>query len=294
MADILMEGSHGEEVRRLQVNLNAAIGKRYGLLVPDGKFGRLTKLAVERFQKDFKLKRSEVPGQPGRFDGIVGPETRAALATRVLIIQGEITRTSPPPPSPPNPHPAPPKPPAPPGPPTPTPIAPARPFLIQLQPAFGLTPPPFVTRPPAPPGQKSIVTGQLALGIVYRTASEGPHWEFGTILQPAFNSQNSSTDPRYTLQLQGSAAYADPFLAKGRFHTQLFGQVVLMQNFSPSSTVVGVQLGGQVSVDIINDRWSLFVQGVLAGQWTLCGDSAGQLQFGPQFTLLGTTVQWGL
>jgi peptidoglycan hydrolase-like protein with peptidoglycan-binding domain len=284
MADILREGSHGEEVRRLQVNLNAAIGKRYGLLVPDGKFGRLTKLAVERFQKDFRLKW---------VDGIVGPETRAALATRVLMIQGEITRTSPTPPSPPKPRPAPPKPPAPPGPPTPTPAAPARPFLIQLQPAFGLTPPPFVA---SAPGQKSIVTGQLALGIVYRTASEGPHWEFGTILQPAFNSQNSSTDPRYTLQLQGSVAYADPFPGKGRFHTQLFSQVVLMQNFSPSSTVVGLQLGGQVSVDIINDRWSLFVQGVLAGQWTLHGDGggqAGQLQFGPQFTLLGTTIQWG-
>jgi hypothetical protein len=268
----------------LQVNLNAAIGKRYGPLKPDGDFGRLTKAAVERFQTDFRLKQ---------VDGKVGPETRAALATRVLIIEGGMTRTLTPPAAPkvPSVPSVPSKPPALPAPAAAAP--PDRPFLLQLQPAFGTTPPPFIASKSAP--GSTVIAGQLALGLIYRTASQGPHWEFGGALQPSFNSRNSSTDPRYTLQIQGSVAYADPF-SSGRFHTQLFSQVVLMQNLAPSSTAVGLQLGGQLSVDIINDRWSLFAQGVLAGQWTLHSDSggqAGQVQFGPQFTL-GTTIQWGL
>jgi hypothetical protein len=87
------------------------------------------------------------------------------------------------------------------------------------------------------------------------------------------NSLSQPSDPRYTLQLQGSATFADPLSYK-RLHTALFGQVVLLQNLDPASTVVGLQLGGQVSVDIIEDRWNLFVQGALAGQWTL-HDSGG-------------------
>jgi hypothetical protein len=75
--------------------------------------------------------------------------------------------------------------------------------------------------------------------------------------------------------LQGNVADADPF-SKGRFHTQLFGQVLLLQNFAPSSTVAGLQLGGQLSVDIISDRWNIFAQGVLAGSWVLHDDSGGR------------------
>lgn len=288
MSEILMQGSYGEEVRRLQVNLNAAIGKRYGLLKEDKRFGPRTKRAVEFFQKEFRLKK---------VDGKVGPETRAALATRVLIIEGEMTRvTAPPPPGPPSPppRPLPPKPPAPPGPSPSPPAAPASPFLIQLLPAVGLTPPPFIVSKGAVP-TASTVAGQLSMGIVYRTASEGPHWEFGGFFQPSFNSVNSSSDPRYTLQLQGNVAYADPW-SSGRFHTQLFGQILLVQNSFPKSTVTGLQFGGQLSVDIISDRWNLFLQGVLAGSWVLHDDSGGntgQLSFGSGIAL-GTTIQWGL
>ena len=144
---------------------------------------------------------------------------------------------------------------------------------------------------PARPGAFHLVAGQLAVGIVYRTASDGPHWEFGGAFQPSFNSRNQPTDPRYTLQLQGSVAYADPWSA-GRFHTSLFAQVVGLQNLAPASTIVGLQLGGQLSVDIIADRWSLFTQAAVAGQWTLhdSGGPPGLLQFGPQFTVLGTTI----
>jgi hypothetical protein len=288
MPEILMAGSRGEEVRRLQVNLNAAIGKKYGAIETDGKFGPHTKAAVERFQRGFRLHK---------VDGIVGPETRAALATRILLIQGEMSRAGPPPPNPPappppKPRPAPPRPPAPPNPPAPKPAPPASPFLIQLQPAFGFTPPPFA---PKVPGNSTLIAGQLAIGLVYRTASEGPHWEFGGNFQPSFNSRNSPTDPRYTLQLQGSVAFADPW-SKDPFHTQLFGQVVLLQNLAPASLQTALQVGGQLSVDIIDDRWNLFLQAAAVGSWTLHDDSGGQaglLQFGSQFAL-GTTIQWGL
>jgi len=300
MAEILRQGSRGAEVRRLQKNLNAAIGRRHGTIAVDGIFGPKTKRAVEHYQRDFRLKA---------VDGIVGPETRTALATRVLIIEGNMSRsdsppptsaTSSPPPSPPRPPPAsaPVTAPTPIGPPTPT-SPPASPFLVQLQPAFGLTPPPFVSRSPAPappgPPPSTLVAGQLAFGIVYRTASDGPHWEFGGAFQPSFNSRNQPTDPRYTLQLQGSVAYADP-LSAGRFHTSLFAQVVGLQNLAPASTILGLQFGAQISVDIIADRWSLFSQAAVAGQWTLhdSGGPPGLLQFGPQFTVLGTTIQWGL
>ena len=307
MAEILRQGSRGAEVRRLQKNLNAAIGCRHGMIAVDGIFGPRTKRAVEDYQRDFQLKL---------VDGIVGPETRTALATRVLIIQGNMSRssslppgstsspspsqTSPPPPTraPPPPANAPVTAPTPVGPQQPA-SPPASPFLIQLQPAFGLTPPPFATRSPAPtppgPAPSTLVAGQLAVGIVYRTASDGPHWEFGGAFQPSFNSRNQLTDPRYTLQLQGSVAYADPWSA-GRFHTSLFAQVVGLQNLAPASTILGLQLGGQISVDIIADRWSLFTQAAVAGQWTLhdSGGPPGLLQFGPQFTVLGTTIQWGM
>src|SRR5450432_2995944 len=137
MAEILRQGSHGAEVRRLQKNLNAAIGRRHGTIAVDGIFG--PKTMVEHYQRDFRLKA---------VDGIVGPETRTALATRVLIIEGNMSRsdsppptsaTSSPPPSPPRPPPAsaPVTAPTPIGPPTPT-SPPASPFLVQLQPAFGL------------------------------------------------------------------------------------------------------------------------------------------------------------
>lgn len=294
MAETLRLRSRGDEVRRLQVNLNAAIGARYGRLAADGVFGQATKTAVERYQRDFRLKS---------VDGVVGPETRAALATRVITIEGAMSRLMTPPlvltmPRLPPFLGAPPTAPLqlPPLQPAPIVTRPS-PFLLQLQPAFGLTPAPFLSRSPGPPGPApgTVVAGQIAMGLVYRTASEGPHWEFGVVGQPSVNSTNTASDPRYSLQVQGSVSYADPF-SKGRFHTSLFGQVIFLQNFSPGSSVLAAQIGGQISVDIIADRWSLFSQAALAGAWTLHDPNgpAGALSFGPAFTLLGTTIQWGL
>ena len=301
MAELLIEGSRGEEVRRLQRNLNEAMSGQVILLdgvnilpleTTTGIFGKRTKAAVERFQKDFKLKK---------VDGKVGDETRKALAMRVMIIEGSISRNPNPPnqpnqPSKPTPQPnqqqprvivVPPPPPPPP--------ANTGGWVFQAQPAMGLTPAPFV-QSPSGGGGGSILQGQVTMGIVYRTASEGPHWEFGAAFQPSFNSTNSATDPRYTLQLQGSVTFADPY-SSGRFHTALFGQVLAITNLSPTSIAGGLQLGGQISVDIIDDKWNLYSQaGVQAlGQWTLYGGpggNAGQISFGPVFTVLGTTIQW--
>ena len=78
-----------------------------------------------------------------------------------------------------------------------------------------------------------------------------------------FVPKRAHRDPaRYTLQAQGRVTFADPFSHK-RFHTQLFGQVVAIQNFALQSKVAGLQLGGQLSVDIVSDRWNLFFAGRL-------------------------------
>jgi hypothetical protein len=290
MAQLLLKGSRGEEVRRLQKNLNAALGKRPVILDgqnimplnPDGDFGRRTKAAVEAFQTDYKLRK---------IDGKVGDETRNALATRVLLIQGTISKNNsvPAPPSVVTPVRLPPPVPTPVVPPTIVPPPPSKNWLFQVQPAFGLTPPPFIG------SGNSVAQGQVAFGFVYRTAPEGPHWEFGGAFQPSVNSTSSSTDPRYSIQAQGSATFADP-LAKGRFHTALFGQVLGIVNLSPGSLALGGQLGVQISMDIIDNKWNLYSQAglQLLGQWDLGGSSPGQLQFGPVFTILGTTVQWDI
>jgi hypothetical protein len=74
---------------------------------------------------------------------------------------------------------------------------------------------------------------------------------------------------------------------------------MLLTNLAPTSFAGGVQVEGQISLDIIEDKWNIFSQaGVqLAGPRTLCGQPggcAGQLTFGPVFTVLGTTIQWDL
>ena len=169
MPEVLRQGSRGEEVRRLQKDLNAAIGRRYGTIAAEREVSApIPSRRSKRYQKDFQLKS---------VDGIVGPETRNALATRVLIIEGMMSRSnSSPSPSPSaSPNPAAQTATTPsvsaPTPVGPQPSSPESPFLIQLQPAFGLTPPPFASRSPAPtppgPAPSTIVAGQLALGIVY-------------------------------------------------------------------------------------------------------------------------------
>ena len=63
-------GAKGNNVRWVQWHLNKAAGEKLSV---DGDFGKLTKAAVLRFQKNKKLVQ----------DGIVGPKTRAALKKAV-------------------------------------------------------------------------------------------------------------------------------------------------------------------------------------------------------------------
>lgn len=63
-------GAKGNNVKWVQWHLNKAAGEK---LAVDGDFGKLTKAAMLRFQKNKKLVQ----------DGIVGPKTRAALKKAV-------------------------------------------------------------------------------------------------------------------------------------------------------------------------------------------------------------------
>jgi hypothetical protein len=301
---VLTLGSKGEDVRRVQVNLNAALGKRFRHIAETGVFDQNTRDAVLSFQRYFCL----------TIDGEVGDETRRALATRVVVITGTISRnfgywpratsfgagklqldpnlfitdgdiviprplfsssgsasgsSSP----------------------TTVASAPAKShWLFQAQPQQQVTLPPLVFPNPGSgraPG--TISSGVISAGFVYRTAADGPHGEFGLTPQFLFNSRNTTTDPKYSLQLQANASFADPW-ASGRFHSALFLQAVGVVNLAPYNPALQLAPGAQLSVDIIEDRWNLFVQGTLTNQWNL---STGQYSLIPGI-VLGSTIQWDI
>ena len=300
---VLVLGSKGEDVRRVQASLNAALGKHYRHIDENGVYDQATMDAVLFFQRHFRLSMK---------DGKVGDETRRALATRVVVISGTISRNfnsgyrpraasfgvgklhldpdlfitcgdkviprplfssavsgasaaSAAAPAPAKSH-----------------------WLIQVQPQQQVNLPPLVfPNPGSGPAPGTISSGVISAGFVYRTAADGPHAEFGLTPQFLFNSRNTPTDPKYSFQLQASVSYADPW-ASGRFHSALFLQAVGAVNLAPSSGAFQLAPGAQLSVDIIEDRWSLFVQGTLANQWTL---PTGQYSLIPGFAL-GSTIQW--
>lgn len=300
---VLVLGSKGKDVRQVQANLNAALGSRYRHIAETGVYDQATMDAVLFFQRNFRLTMK---------DGKVGDETRRALATRVVVISGTISRnynfryrpraasfgvgklhldpdlfitggdtviprqlfpssvsssglTAA--------------------------AAPAKShWLFQVQPQQQVNLPPLVFPNPASgPAPGAISSGAISVGFVYRTAADGPHAEFGLAPQFLFNSRNTATDPKYSLQLQASASFADPW-ASGRFHSALFLQAVGAVNLAPNSAAFQLAPGAQLSVDIIEDRWSLFVQGTLTNQWTL---PTGEYSLNASFAL-GSTIQWEL
>lgn len=86
MAITLRNGSSGDDVKRLQMQLNSIL-KLNPPLTADGKFGLKTERAVQAFQAQFNL----------GVDGIAGPKTQAALNAKAL---GKPISPSTPPPSP--------------------------------------------------------------------------------------------------------------------------------------------------------------------------------------------------
>ncbi|MGA2097198.1 MAG: peptidoglycan-binding domain-containing protein [Candidatus Acidiferrum sp.] len=302
---VLLLGSKGEDVRQVQATLNAALGKRYKHIPETGVYDQATFDAVLFFQRQFRLKGK---------DGKVGDETRRALATRVVVISGTISRNF-------NsgyrpraasfgvgklhldpdlfitdgdtviPRPLFPSSVSSSGISAGAAAAPAKShWLFQVQPQQQVNLPPLVfPNPGTGPAPGTISSGVISVGFVYRTAADGPHGEFGLAPQFLFNSRNTATDPKYSLQLQASASFADPW-ASGRFHSALFLQAVGSVNLSPLSGAFQLTPGAQISVDIIEDRWSLFVQGTLANQWTL---PTGQYSLIPGFAI-GSTIQWEL
>lgn len=84
MAITLRNGSSGDDVKRLQMQLNSIL-KLNPPLTADGKFGLKTERAVQAFQAQNKL----------GVDGVAGPKTQAALNAK---LSGKPIQ--PPPPSP--------------------------------------------------------------------------------------------------------------------------------------------------------------------------------------------------
>ena len=306
---ILKVGSSGDDVLWVQKSLNEALKKQYHHINESGVYDQATKEAVFFFQLHFRLKG---------IDGEVGDETRAALATRVVVITGTIGRNYLYQHQPRAPHfgvgklhldpnlfitngdqvtprlfipgsgsgagsssgt----------GTGTGSSSAPAKShWLVQAQPQQQVTLPPIVFSDPAHgPAPGAVSSGVVSLGFVYRTAADGPHGEFGLAKQFLFNSQSTPTDPKYTLELVANATFADPW-AKGRFHSALFLQAAGLLNLSPNTGALQITPGAQLSVDIIDDRWNVFVQGTLTNQWNLTN---GQYALQPGF-ILGSTIQW--
>lgn len=86
-AGYLQIGSEGDQVRKLQVGMNKVFPNYRAMpLDEDGIFGPMTAAAVTEFQQ-----RSLIGA-----DGIVGPETKARLATYGIVLDGASAPTSPP------------------------------------------------------------------------------------------------------------------------------------------------------------------------------------------------------
>ena len=294
MSNFLVWGSTGPQVAKLQKVLNQRIRNPH-LRIPEqqfGIFGPKTDAAVRDFQHSNKLK----------VDGIVGPRTWNALLTRVILFDATVKRKVPLNPTPGTPSPSGPPPPGagrqgPSSPGTPHGAAAAQPApaaagstVLQIQPGGQYAAQPWVFSGPrgsTRPGE--VWSGQVSLGLVYRTADKGPHIEFGPSLQLGVNSRSHADDPRYTIQGNLQLTFAD-LLAPGRFHLlSPFLQASAIGNLDPRAFSLGLSAGNQVSLDLTKDgMFNIFIQTSLAAQWNL---SNGQFTLGPQ-GMLGGTLQW--
>lgn len=75
MSRLLRRGSRGAAVKEIQGLLNNINIEDHALLATDGVFGKLTEARTRAFQRMARLK----------IDGIVGPQTRGALVSRIFV-----------------------------------------------------------------------------------------------------------------------------------------------------------------------------------------------------------------
>jgi len=120
------------------------------------------------------------------------------------------------------------------------------------------------------------------------------HIELGLGLQYGLNSTTSPTDPRHTVTIVGQGALVDPFVWN-RWHIQFFAQAGLAINGIPATGaydwyvthyVLQAQGGGQISYDLIPNRWNLFAQFYGGGQYDITSGEGSGIIGGA----LGTTV----
>jgi len=167
-------------------------------------------------------------------------------------------------------------------------------WLAQLQPPVFpgmITPPPLYFRDPQHgPSPGWVASGGFSFGFVYRTAKDGRHWEPSPPGIGFFvNTKNAPSDPRYTLQIGTGVTWAD-LLVGGRFHLSLVSQLAALINLDPYSVVIQGAIGPQITVDIIEDKLNIGLQGTCGPQWNLTN---GQFQFGCS-GVLAATLQWEL
>jgi peptidoglycan hydrolase-like protein with peptidoglycan-binding domain len=271
-------------VKALQHALNA---RPYLHLEEDGSFGPLTERAVREFQARVRL----TP------DGVVGPKTDALLWCRSLIanvrVQAPLRSLIPTP----SPQPPPPLTPLPPAPALGSPNAPpdsGAGFVQQVSIGGQISLTPWLVLPSPTPGTPNnpIWSGVISYALVYRTKSEGPHFEFALSPQFAVNSRNQSADPRFGLQVNGQVTFAD-LVAPGRFHLiSPFLQATAAAAISPGVGLGGgFAIGNQVSFDLISDRLQLTLQAGVGAQWSNLGRPDASFSVLGQGAI-GTTIQF--
>lgn len=278
----LHHGDRGDDVVELQRRLNQILLGKVPHIPETGYFGDITRHAVQVAQRLFRIEPAA---------GYVGPKTRAALNVQVVVISVA---------------------------PAPPPITPAPPAPPQTRPP---TPP-----PPTPPNRTIIVPpstwswfnvgislqGQLqnpgvVSGVIqvmptlrlrplpgsYFQARE-THIELGLGLQYGLSSMTTATDPRHTVSIVGQGALVDPFVWN-RWHVQFFAQAGLAINGIPATSgynwyvthyVLQAQGGGQLSYDLIPNRWNLFAQIYGGAQYDVTSGEGAGIVGGA----LGTTV----
>jgi peptidoglycan hydrolase-like protein with peptidoglycan-binding domain len=265
-------GDSGNDVRELQHTLQLLATAGDPPLVETGVFDEATRLAVLSFQRRRHLRRA---------DGVVGPETQAALylVQRVrLRISGPATAAG---------H---------------TSTAPALPNRVDhVVPVGGEAPPGAYQIQIQSGGGISLdgnLSGQLALTFVVRT----PRWRGSSPL-----SDDPHTEHSWTTALIGSGtgsgvqiayqvALAD-LVAFGRAHLlTLFYSPYVSIPFTPSPTngvQIGLQGGVQMGIDLVPNRLQIGLQGSLAafydfGTRSFSADGGallflqGMIEFGPR------------